>query len=104
MATRYDGTRMAAPLAINLVITDRKETVGIDAGSSVLIGRVGSPADKPAATVTGPRQLILALLFLELPLAQLQGLGLKVDGDPAAVKALQDALDPMPSGFNIVKP
>jgi len=104
MATRYDGTRMAAPLAINLVITDRKETVGIDAGSSVLIGRVGLPADKPAATVTGPRQLILALLFLKAPLAQLQGLGLKVDGDPAAVKALQDALDPMPSGFNIVKP
>jgi hypothetical protein len=31
-------------------------------------------------------------------------MGLKVEGDPAAVKALQDALDPISTGFNIVEP
>jgi alkyl sulfatase BDS1-like metallo-beta-lactamase superfamily hydrolase len=105
VATRYDPARNARPgTAVNLVITDRKETVGIEAGKSVLIGRVGIPAASPAATLTGPRQLMLALLFLKVPLAQLQGMGLKVEGDPAAVAALQNALDPITPGFNIAEP
>ena len=105
VATRYDSVRLGrAPFAINLVITDRKETVGIDVGKSVLIGRVGQPAANPAATLTGPRQLMLALLFLKTPLTQLQALGLKVDGDPAAIAALQAALDPISPGFNIAEP
>ena len=105
VATRYDPARLGrAPFAINLVITDRKEAVGIDVGKSVLIGRVGQPAANPAVTLTGPRQLMLALLFLKVPLAQLQGMGLKVEGDPAAVAALQAALDPISPGFNIAEP
>jgi alkyl sulfatase BDS1-like metallo-beta-lactamase superfamily hydrolase len=70
----------------------------------VLIGRVGVPVASPVATVTGPRQLMLALLFLKAPLAQLQAMGLRIEGDAAAVKALQDALDPLPPGFNIAEP
>ena len=105
VATRYDPARLSrAPLALNLVITDRKEVVGVDVGKSVLIGRVGQPAASPAVTLTGPRQLMLALLFLKMPLAQLQGMGLKVEGDPAAVAALQAALDPISPGFNIAEP
>ncbi len=105
VATRYDPARLGRPpFAINLVITDRKETVGIDLGKSVLIARVGQPAASPAVTLTGPRQLMLALLFLKVPLAQLQGMGLKVEGDPAAVAALQGALDPISNGFNIAEP
>ncbi|MEN9925033.1 MAG: hypothetical protein RL268_1159, partial [Pseudomonadota bacterium] len=66
--------------------------------------RVGQPSANPVATVTGPRQLILALLFMKLPLDRLQAAGLKVEGDAAAVSAIQAALDPVPGGFNIVEP
>jgi alkyl sulfatase BDS1-like metallo-beta-lactamase superfamily hydrolase len=105
VATRYDPARLGrAPFAVNLLITDRKETVGIEVGKSVLIGRVGQPTASPAVTLTGPRQLMLALLFLKVPLAQLQGMGLKVEGDPNAVAALQSALDPISPGFNIAEP
>ncbi len=47
---------------------------------------------------------MLALLFFKVPLAQLQGMGLKVEGDPAAVSALQAALDTVSPGFNIAEP
>ena len=104
MATRYDPAKLGAPLAINLVLTDRSETVGIDAGKSVLIARVGSPSLSPAVTIKGPRRLILGLLFLKLPLAQMQAAGLVVAGDPAAIAALQSALDPIPAGFTIAEP
>ncbi|MBX9643195.1 MAG: MBL fold metallo-hydrolase [Novosphingobium sp.] len=104
VATRYDPARMTAPLAINIQITDRTESVGIEAGKSVLLARVGQPMASPVATITGPRRLILGLLFLKVPLAQLQMAGLKVEGDPAAVSALQAALDPVSTGFNIVEP
>ena len=105
VATRYDPAKNTRPnLTLNLVITDRKEMVGIEAGKTVLIGRVGQPFDSPTVTITGPRQLMLALLFLKVPLAQLQGMGLKVEGDPSAVAALQAALDPISPGFNIAEP
>ena len=104
MATRYDPGKMPASLAINLVLTDRSETAGIDAGKSVLIARVGSPSANPAVTIKGPRRLILGLLFLKLPLAQLQAAGLVVEGDPEAIAALQAALDPIPAGFTIAEP
>ena len=104
MATRYDPNKIGAPIAVNLVLTDRGETVGIDAGRTVLFARVGQPAAQPAVTVTGPRRLILGLLFLKLPLAQLQVAGLKVEGDASAIAALQAALDPIPVGFTIAEP
>ena len=104
MATRFDPARLAAPLAINLELTDRKETVGIEAGKTVLFARVGSPSASPKVTLKGPRRLILGLLFLKLPLAQLQAAGLVVEGDASAVAALQAALDPIPTGFTIAEP
>ena len=104
MATRYNPAKLVAPLAINLVLTDRNEVIGIEAGKSVLIGRVGSPSTSPAVTIKGPRRLILGLLFLKLPLAQLQPAGLVVKGDAAAIAALQAALDPIPAGFTIAEP
>jgi alkyl sulfatase BDS1-like metallo-beta-lactamase superfamily hydrolase len=58
----------------------------------------------PAATISGPRQLFLALLFLKLPVAQLESAGLKIEGDRSQVEALQAALDPLPGPFNIVEP
>ena len=42
--------------------------------------------------------------FLKMPLAQLEGAGLKIEGDRSQVEALQAALDPMPGPFNIAEP
>jgi alkyl sulfatase BDS1-like metallo-beta-lactamase superfamily hydrolase len=104
-ATRYDPAKLSgAPLAVNLVITDTRENVGIEAGKSVLIARVGIPNASPQATISGPRQLILGMLFAKIPLSRLQMAGLKVEGDAKAAQALQDSLDPIPDGFNIVEP
>jgi alkyl sulfatase BDS1-like metallo-beta-lactamase superfamily hydrolase len=104
MATRYDPSKITSPISLNIELTDRKELIGVDAGKTVLLARVNSPGVSPKATLRGPRRLILGLLFLKLPLAQLQAAGLTVEGDPAAVAALQAALDPVPSGFNIAEP
>ena len=91
-------------MTINFVLVDTRETVGIEAGKSVMIARVGQPAASPALTITGPRQVLLALFFLKMPIEKLQQMGVKVEGDPQAMTALQNALDPIPDGFNIVEP
>jgi alkyl sulfatase BDS1-like metallo-beta-lactamase superfamily hydrolase len=105
VATRYEPKlRQNRALGINFVISDRKETVGIEADSAALIARVGIPLERPQATVTGPRRLLLGLLFLKVPLAQLEAAGLKVEGDREAVAMLQASLDPLPGTFNIAEP
>lgn len=91
-------------LALNFVISDRKETAKISVGNAVMFAEMDARHAAPAVTVTGPRQLFLALLFLKMPVAQLQMAGLKVEGDRATIEVLQAALDPMPAPFNIVEP
>jgi alkyl sulfatase BDS1-like metallo-beta-lactamase superfamily hydrolase len=105
VATRLDPEKIGdKSLAINLVFADRNEKAKVSVGNAVMYSEMGSAHSSPAATVTGPRQLFLALLFLKMPLAQLEGAGLKVEGDRAAVEAFQAALDPMPGPFNIAEP
>ncbi len=105
VATRLDPVTIGdKALAINFVISDRSEKAKVSVGNAVMFSEMGVGHATPAATVTGPRQLFLALLFLKMPLAQLEGAGLKVEGDRAAVEALQAALDPMPGPFNIAEP
>ncbi len=105
VATRFNPANFSgSAVKINLVVADRKEEVGIEAGPSVLIARVGQPNKEPQVTVTGPRRLLLALFFLGVPIETLQAAGLKLEGDAAAVRALAGALDPVPGGFNIVEP
>jgi hypothetical protein len=57
------------------VIPERKERIGIEAGPAALIGRVGVPLERAQAIVTGPRRLLLGLLFLKVPVAQLEAAG-----------------------------
>ena len=103
-ATRYDPARLGrARVALDLVFPERKERASLEAGATTLFGR-DTRADRPDATLTGPRRLILGLLFLKVPLAQLEAAGLKVEGDRVAVEALANALDPMPGPFNIAEP
>ncbi len=103
-ATRYDPARLGrARVALDLVFPERKERASLEAGATTLFGR-DTRAERPDATLTGPRRLILGLLFLKVPLAQLEAAGLKVEGDRVAVEALANALDPMPGPFNIAEP
>ncbi len=104
VATRIDPAKLAGrKLAINLVMPERGETAGIELTGTAMLPRM-SAASAPAATLTAPRRLLLGLLFLKLPLAQLEAAGLKVEGDRAAVEAWLSALDPMPGAFNIAEP
>jgi alkyl sulfatase BDS1-like metallo-beta-lactamase superfamily hydrolase len=91
-------------LAINFAINDRNESAKISIGNAVMITEMGNVHASPAATVRGPRQLFLAMLFLKMPLAQLEAAGLKIEGDRGVVEALQAALDPTPGVFNIAEP
>ena len=105
VATRLDPLVIGdKSLSINLVLTDRKEKAKVSVGNSVMFSEMGSAHAAPAVTISGPRQLFLALLFLKMPLPQLEGAGLKVEGDRTQIEALQSALDPMPGPFNIAEP
>ena len=103
-ATRYDPAKLGrGRVTLDLVFPERKEHASLEAGATTLFGR-DIAAVGPDATLIGPRRLILGLLFLKVPLTQLEAAGLKVEGDRAAVEALAGALDPMPGPFNIVEP
>jgi alkyl sulfatase BDS1-like metallo-beta-lactamase superfamily hydrolase len=105
VATRLDPLAIGdKALAINFVFSDRQEKAKVSVGNAVMFSEMGANHAAPIATVTGPRQLFLALLFLKMPLVQLEGAGLKVEGDRTAIEALQAALDPMPGPFNIAEP
>lgn len=105
VATRLNPVALGdRKLAINFVIADRGEKAAIRVENGVMIPEMDSAPADAQATVTGPRQLFLAMLFLKMPLAQLEAGGLKIEGDRAAVEALQAALDPLPGAFNIAEP
>lgn len=104
-ATRFAPERFGnRALRVAIALTDRKEQAMIEANGRVMIGRVGEQPATADVTISGPRALLLALLFLKQPVSAMQGAGLKVEGDPAALQGLIDALDPMPQGFAIVEP
>ena len=103
-ATRFDPAKLAGrKLAVNLVMPDRQEVAGVELTGTTMFARMTGAA-QPQATITAPRRLILAMLFLKVPLEQLELAGLKVEGDRAAAQAWLDALDPLGNGFNIVEP
>ncbi|MGB5077196.1 MAG: alkyl sulfatase dimerization domain-containing protein [Sphingorhabdus sp.] len=105
VATRLDPMVIKdRKLAINFVISDRNEKAKITIGNAVMFSELDASHQTPEATVTGPRQLFLAMLFLKLPIKQLEGAGLKIEGDRTALEMLQQALDPMPAAFNIAEP
>jgi alkyl sulfatase BDS1-like metallo-beta-lactamase superfamily hydrolase len=104
-ATRF-APEKPGPRGITIAIelTDRGESAALEITGQALIGRVGALPASPAATVKGPRALLLAMLFLKQPVAAIEKAGLEVTGDKAALQALIDNLDPMPQGFEIVLP
>lgn len=104
-ATRYDPAKLSRErLAVRFDLADRKESALVEANASVMIARMEDAATTPDAVVTGPRRLVLGLLFLKQPLERMKAAGLSVEGDEDALAALLAALDPMPAGFDIVTP
>jgi alkyl sulfatase BDS1-like metallo-beta-lactamase superfamily hydrolase len=105
VATRLDpaifGDRKAS---FNLNFTDRSETASINIGNSVMVSEMSVSNAAPTATLSGPRQLFLGLIFLKVPLAQLEAAGLRIEGDRAAISAFQSAIENPPSTFNIAEP
>ncbi|ANY21019.1 Metallo-beta-lactamase superfamily protein [Tsuneonella dongtanensis] len=103
-ASRYDPSKLGRPrAAVTFVFPERSESASLDANATTLFAREGA-AGESEATVTGPRRLVLGLLFLKVPLAQLEAAGLKVTGDRAAVEAIAGALDAIPGPFPIAEP
>lgn len=103
-ATRFDPAKMGGRrLSFALVMPERQERVGVELTGTTMLARMEPPA-QPAATITGPRRAMLALLFLKVPLAQLEAMGIKVEGDRAALDAWLAAIDPLPAGFTIAEP
>lgn len=104
VSTRFDPVKLAGrTMGINLVMPERQEVAGVELTRTTMIGRL-KPVDQPAATITGPRRALLGLLFLKMPLAQLEMMGVKVEGDRQAAEAWLNAIEPIPGGFNIVEP
>jgi alkyl sulfatase BDS1-like metallo-beta-lactamase superfamily hydrolase len=103
-ATRLDPLKLAGlRTTINLVMPERGESAEVELTGTTMLARMNAAAS-PQATVTGPRRLLLGLLFLKVPLAKLEAAGLKVEGDRTAVEAWLAALDPVPGAFNIAEP
>ncbi len=103
-ATRIDPAKLAGRrMTFNVVMPERSETAAIELTGTTMLARMAATAN-PQATLTGPRRLLLGLLFLKVPLATLEAAGLKVEGDRAAIEAWLAALDPMPGAFNIAEP
>lgn len=104
VATRFDPAKLGGrAFGINLVISERKETVGIELTKTTMIPRM-APAPQAVATITGTRRAMLGLLFMKMPLAQLEMMGVKVEGDRQAVDAWLNAIEPIPGAFGIVEP
>lgn len=105
IATRLDPAVIGPKvLALNFNFADRKEKARVTIENAVMISEMGETHANPAVTLTGPRQLFLALFFLKLPVAQLEAAGLKIEGDRTAIEALQAAIETPPNVFNIVTP
>jgi alkyl sulfatase BDS1-like metallo-beta-lactamase superfamily hydrolase len=103
-ATRYDPAKLGRQrAAVTFVFPERNETASLEGNATALFAREGA-ATAGEATVTGPRRLVLGLLFLKVPLSQLEAAGLTVTGDRGAVEAIAGALDPMPGLFPIAEP
>ena len=60
-ATRYDPARLGrSRVTLDLAFPERKENASLEAGATTLFGR-DTRAERPDATLTGPRRLILGV-------------------------------------------
>jgi alkyl sulfatase BDS1-like metallo-beta-lactamase superfamily hydrolase len=105
VATRLVPAKVAdVKSLINLEFTDRNEKAAITLQSGVMVAEMDQSHAAPMATLKGPRQLFLGLMFMKAPLAMLEKAGLTVEGERAVVEAWQAAIETPEATFNIVTP
>lgn len=106
LAARFNPANSARPnTTIQLVFTDRNETVAMHVGDSVLFPSMGQVLDKPTATLTTTRATFDGLILQTIDIGEaIQSGALKFDGDPTVIGAMFEALDRPEMTFNIVTP
>ncbi|MFO1237206.1 MAG: alkyl sulfatase dimerization domain-containing protein [Alphaproteobacteria bacterium] len=101
-AVRLNPDRaLAAPLKINLVLTDRNETHLITIENGVMIHEEGVTDPSAGATVRMTRLDLLATLFAGVAVATRS---IESEGDGALYGRFAGLIDPLDPNFNIVTP
>lgn len=106
LAARFNPANSARPnTTVQLIFTDRNETVALHVGESVLFPSMGQKLDAPTATLTTTRATFDGLILQTIDIgAAIQSGALKFDGDPTAIGAMFAALDKPEMTFNVVTP
>lgn len=106
LAARFNPAKSERPnTTVQLVFTDRNETVALHVGESVLFPSMGQKLDKPTATMTTTRATFDGLILRTIDIGEaIQSGALKFDGDPTVIGAMFGALDQAEMTFNIVTP
>lgn len=101
-AVRLNPERaLAAPLTINLVLTDREETHLVTVENGVLIHEEGVTDPAAGATVRLTRMDLLATLFAGVAV---ETRSIASEGDGALYGRLAGLIEPLDTNFNIVTP
>ena len=105
IATRFNPAKMKGDGGIiQFSFPDRKETVNVDLGKSVMFPRNGNN-DQAVTQITVSRTDFTRLLTRQVnPMELLQSGALKITGDATLMPAMFGALDPVSPQFNIVTP
>lgn len=110
MAMRFKGTEASEyKFNFNLFLTDTEEWLGLVLSNGTLHPRMNSKLKKNVtATITAPRQVIMALSTTGAGEGMLDKLiergTLKIDGDRTAFEKLLNNLDSFDPWFNIIEP
>ncbi|VAV99388.1 Alkyl sulfatase and related hydrolases, MBL-fold metallo-hydrolase superfamily [hydrothermal vent metagenome] len=105
LSTRFNPTKMKGDGGIiQFNFPDRRETVAVDLGKSVMFPRNGA-SEEAVAQITVSRTDFTKLLMRDVnPLEMIQSGKLKIEGNSALMAAMFGALDPVNPQFNIVTP
>ncbi|MEY4238027.1 MAG: hypothetical protein RL339_628 [Pseudomonadota bacterium] len=91
-------------LGFNLVDSTSGDRFALSLGNSVLVSEKGQ-AFAGAPTLTGPKPVLLGILFRQVPLDRMVAAGqVSVTGDPAPIRQLLPMLEQPRLDFNIVEP
>lgn len=91
-------------LGFNLVDSVSGDRFAVSLGNAVLVSEKGQ-ALAGAPTLTGPKPVLLGILFRQVPLERMMAAGqVTVTGDPAPIHQLLPMLEQPKLDFNIVEP
>lgn len=105
-AVRVNPDKAAAKrFTLNIVLTDRNETILVTVGNGVMIHEHGVRDPQAGATLTMKRPHLLMTLFAGAPVAPLVQSGdIAIEGDAGLYAALVDIIGPVDANFAIVTP